>query len=543
MSSQKRVGNFILQEALGTGSFATVYRGVNPLDGESVAIKAITISRLTEEVAAALETEIRLQSGLSHPNIVKLLNVQRNQKYIFLTLELCSGGDLTSFVRRNGPLDEVTARRLMIDLAAGLKYLHDRNLAHRDIKPQNLLLSSSDISLARLRIADFGFARSLPAESLAHTLVGSPLYMAPELLSFKPYNTRADLWSVGVVLSEMLIGRPPFTGANPLDLLSHILANPWLQGTASGAAIAQNAHSCGGVLPEAVAERVSPACKAVLRGLLRAEPEFRMTHEQFFASEWLSLPAALGWPLQVEDTKYVPSDDETSSSRRAVATVDETVLSATVSLPSDITQRAAGHGDKPIVNDASANVSKMDGYSNGAVAKSIEWMQVSLDDVSCTPKAPATSHLLPSAHRSFAFVTACTCAAAKRLFDSTCVENSTNSLEFCGDFCSSCHVDNSDSCTLAELDLKLAELEKHIRTDVKSVFMNWDDASRSCIALPADALRSPCLSRPAPLHDSPRSAVYQWATWEDNSGRVIALNHEQEDADAWVLVAGDSPKP
>jgi hypothetical protein len=193
---------------------------------------------------------------------------------------------------------------------------------------QNLLLSSPDLSSASLLIADFGFARSLPPEALAQTLVGSPLYMAPELLAFKPYNTRADLWSVGVVLAEMLAGRPPFTGANPMDLLSHILANPWLHGTADAAALSGDAHSCGGLLPPEVADSVSPACKALLRGLLRVDPECRMQHEEFFASAWLTgAESSVGYAAALQAPPMKLSASVLSAPEAAGTGVDDGLIS------------------------------------------------------------------------------------------------------------------------------------------------------------------------------------------------------------------------
>lgn len=219
---------------------------------------------------------------------MRLYSVQRSKRYIFLTLEYCAGGDLSNLLRRAGPLDEDTCRRLMRDVVAALHYLHDRSLVHRDIKPQNLLLSGplSDPASA-VKVADFGFARSLPPAALASTLCGSPHYMSPELLAFKPYDSKADLWSVGVVLAELLTGRPPFTGANPLDLLRGITQNAWLQSSGDGSGGGE-VDTCGGVLPPAVAARTSAACKAVLRGLLRADPALRWSHEQLFAAAWFS---------------------------------------------------------------------------------------------------------------------------------------------------------------------------------------------------------------------------------------------------------------
>jgi len=155
------VGRWKLAEPLGAGAFATVYRGYDPVTLESVAIKSVSIAKLTEEVrthlmrfviivtrnrysqvASALEQEIALQRQLSTcPTIVRLYGVQRSKRYIFLTLEFCAGGDLSQLLRRVGPLNEQTCRRLVRNVAAALRHLHGSSLVHRDIKPQNLLLT------------------------------------------------------------------------------------------------------------------------------------------------------------------------------------------------------------------------------------------------------------------------------------------------------------------------------------------------------------------------------------------------------------------
>mmetsp|Transcript_2451 Transcript_2451/g.3258 ORF Transcript_2451/g.3258 Transcript_2451/m.3258 type:complete len:896 (+) Transcript_2451:713-3400(+) len=177
-----------------------------------------------------------------------MTQVQKTDQHFFLILEYCAGGDLQRLIRtrKSGRLTERLARRLMRDLTAGLKFLAGQQLIHRDIKPQNLLLtgpvpldeindpceteteeesrrrSSFPSNQFHLKIADFGFARHLKKASLADTLCGSPLYMAPEILQHRSYDNKADLWSAGTVLFEMIAGRPPFHGENHIDLLRNI---------------------------------------------------------------------------------------------------------------------------------------------------------------------------------------------------------------------------------------------------------------------------------------------------------------------------------
>ncbi|KAL3920324.1 MAG: hypothetical protein SGILL_003320 [Bacillariaceae sp.] len=308
----KVVAGFALQQRLGSGSFATVYKGIRiptsnvnsnkeqeTTEGEAstsqssepdtVAIKAIarTSEKLTKKVLQNLEIEISILRTYRHPNIVCMHNVQKTDRHFYLILEYCGGGDVQRLIRtrKNGRLSERLTRRLMRDLSAGLKFLWGQELIHRDIKPQNLLLTGAlpldevndpdatpeeeakrkqmnfPSAQYSLKIADFGFARHLQTASLAETLCGSPLYMAPEILQHHRYDAKADLWSVGTVLFEMIAGRPPFNGENHIDLLRNIQRKAVR-------------------LPPDV--RVSKACVNLLRLLLNRNPLSRAGFKEFF---------------------------------------------------------------------------------------------------------------------------------------------------------------------------------------------------------------------------------------------------------------------
>lgn len=210
----KTVAGYALQQRLGSGSFATVYKGVkvsSDIPGDDVvAIKAIarTSDKLTPKVLENLELEISILRQYRHPNIVCLHTVQKTERHFYLVLEYCGGGDVQRLIRtrKKGRLSEGLTRRLMRDLSKGLQFLWGQELIHRDLKPQNLLLTGPlpldevddeakmeaheeqrrqanfPSSQFALKVADFGFARRLQNSSLAETLCGSPLYMSPEVL-------------------------------------------------------------------------------------------------------------------------------------------------------------------------------------------------------------------------------------------------------------------------------------------------------------------------------------------------------------------------
>ncbi|PIM98920.1 MEKK [Handroanthus impetiginosus] len=223
------VGDYKVVKQIGIGSFSTVWQARHRVHGTEVAIKEIITARLDARLHERLKSEIIFLKRISHPNIIRLHDMIEESGKIYIVLEYCKGGDLSMYLRqRQGKIPEATAKHFMQQLAEGLKVLRDNNLIHRDLKPQNLLLSSNgDNSI--LKIADFGLARYLQPTGLAETLCGSPLYMAPEVMQQKKYDAKADLWSVGVILFQLVTGKTPFTGRSQFELLQNILKSTELQ--------------------------------------------------------------------------------------------------------------------------------------------------------------------------------------------------------------------------------------------------------------------------------------------------------------------------
>ncbi|THU83643.1 Pkinase-domain-containing protein [Dendrothele bispora CBS 962.96] len=304
---------YVVSTEIGKGSFATVYKGYHEDSRKQVAIKAVKREKLSPKLLDNLQSEIHILKALSHRHITKLIEIVRSDHYIYLVMEYCSGGDLTNYIKKRGRvetleyipspgaapkcyphpptggLDEIVVRSFLRQLARALKFLRHRNLIHRDIKPQNLLLNPAPPEeLARghplgvpiLKVADFGFARSLPNTMLAETLCGSPLYMAPEILAYKKYDAKADLWSVGAVLYETAVGRPPFRAQNHIELLKKIekssgIKFPDEDPTSSAA---KNGGGGSEALP------VPSDVKKLIRMLLKQKPAERASFDEFFGS-------------------------------------------------------------------------------------------------------------------------------------------------------------------------------------------------------------------------------------------------------------------
>ncbi|KAI0128471.1 Serine/threonine-protein kinase ATG1 [Xylariales sp. AK1849] len=309
-TSDNSIGQFIIGSEIGKGSFATVYVGKHQSTGSAVAVKSVELGRLNKKLKENLYSEIHILKKLRHPHIVCLHDCIESGSHINLVMEYCELGDLSLFIKKreklishpatcdmarkypsvpNAGLNEVVIRHFLQQLASALQFLRQGNFVHRDVKPQNLLLvpsvqyregnkearsilsASQDSlipargleSLPMLKLADFGFARVLPATSLAETLCGSPLYMAPEILRYERYDAKADLWSVGTVLYEMVSGKPPFRAANHVELLRKI----------------ENAEDQIKFSRDC---QVSSELKGLIRGLLKRNPVERMSFDNFF---------------------------------------------------------------------------------------------------------------------------------------------------------------------------------------------------------------------------------------------------------------------
>ena len=263
----QRLGKYLIKEEIGRGGFGVVSRGVHVDTGQQVAIKRIRLS-----AEANLESEIGILKRLKHKHIVRLFDVLRSQNNIYLVLEYCPSGDLRKLIGRGRGLQESQVRSFTRQLGEGLRYLRQNGIVHRDLKPGNILQARSSSGRDPvLKIADFGLARHMGPQSMAATWCGTPVYMAPEVLSAAKYSASADLWSVGVILHEMATGKRPFSAPNQVQLLRNI------QKTGRGLR-----------LSEEVRERLSDDLCDLIEALLRTNPKQRISFEDFFAHRFIT---------------------------------------------------------------------------------------------------------------------------------------------------------------------------------------------------------------------------------------------------------------
>ncbi|KAM3229516.1 hypothetical protein ACQJBY_060394 [Aegilops geniculata] len=224
----RRVGDYVLLRPIGSGAYSQVWLGKHVARGTEVAVKEIAMDRLSAKLRDSLLSEVDILRRITHPNIIALHDSIRDGGRIYLILEYCRGGDLYAYLLRHKRVPETVAKHFIRQLACGLQKLRESNVVHRDLKPQNILLVSNN-GTSILKIADFGFAKFLQPSGLAETLCGSPLYMAPEVMQAQKYDAKADLWSVGIILYQLVTGSPPFNGDSQIQLMKNILKSGQLR--------------------------------------------------------------------------------------------------------------------------------------------------------------------------------------------------------------------------------------------------------------------------------------------------------------------------
>jgi len=282
---------------LGKGGFARCYEVQDMETREVYAAKIVAKASIAKPRAhAKLKSEIAIHRSLNHDKVVKFYDHFEDSDYVYIILELCPNQTLNEFMRKrpNKRLSEPEAMFYVYDLIVALKYLHRRRVIHRDLKLGNLFLDAD----VRLKVGDFGLAAQLEHDSeRRRTICGTPNYIAPEILEGKHgHSYEVDIWSLGVILYTMIIGRPPFETSDVRTTYRRIRYNQYS-------------------FPDTV--NVSEQAKDLIHSILRTEPHSRLSLDEIIASPWFQGAQRLPPPMPTTVSAFSITPRVGSSSARS----------------------------------------------------------------------------------------------------------------------------------------------------------------------------------------------------------------------------------
>ncbi|XP_060124623.1 serine/threonine-protein kinase SIK3 isoform X2 [Zootoca vivipara] len=258
-----RIGYYEIERTIGKGNFAVVKLATHLVTRVKVAIKIIDKTQLDEENLKKIFREVQIMKMLCHPHIIRLYQVMETERMIYLVTEYASGGEIFDHLVAHGRMAEKEARKKFKQIVAAVHFCHCRNIVHRDLKAENLLLDAN----LNIKIADFGFSNIFTPGQLLKTWCGSPPYAAPELFEGKEYDgPKVDIWSLGVVLYVLVCGALPFDGSTLQNLRARVLSGKFR-----------------------IPFFMSTECEHLIRHMLVLEPSRRLSMEQICKHKWMKL--------------------------------------------------------------------------------------------------------------------------------------------------------------------------------------------------------------------------------------------------------------
>ncbi|XP_063913533.1 serine/threonine-protein kinase SIK2 isoform X3 [Zophobas morio] len=277
-----RVGFYDIERTIGKGNFAVVKLAKHRITKTEVAIKIIDKSQLDAGNLQKVYREVDIMKRLDHPHIIKLYQVMETKNMIYLVSEYASQGEIFDYIARYGRMTEDQARTKFWQILSAVEYCHNRNIVHRDLKAENLLLDSNN----NIKIADFGFSNYYTSGGLLSTWCGSPPYAAPEVFEGKKYTgPEIDIWSLGVVLYVLVCGALPFDGCSLQALRDRVLSGRFR-----------------------IPYFMSSDCESLIRKMLVLEPNKRYSISQIKKHRWMQVAVPPSLPHIIPASTTQPNE-------------------------------------------------------------------------------------------------------------------------------------------------------------------------------------------------------------------------------------------
>lgn len=305
-------------QRLGQGSYGVVIEATHNRSGKKWAIKKVNREKAGSSAVKLLEREVNILKQVNHEHIIHLEEVFETPKRMYLVTEVCEGGELSAILHRKKHLNENETRHVIHSLASAIAYLHKNDIVHRDLKLENILVknieNSSELDMKlNIKVTDFGLSvqkGGVGSDKMLQATCGTPMYMAPEVLSAHQYTQQCDTWSIGVIMYTLLSGAPPFV-ANSEEKLAELINRGELH------------------LDSSVLQKISDGAKDVLSRLLKVDPAHRITANELLDNPWVTGDTATQRPSNVLEMMKQWKDDLDG---------DEEGLNSNISLPSSVCQ-------------------------------------------------------------------------------------------------------------------------------------------------------------------------------------------------------------
>lgn len=252
---------------IGSGHYGIVRRAKLKIEPSKIyAVKSIEKKKLKGDITL-LKNELEMLRFTDHPNIIQFYEIYQDSINYHFVMEYCEGGDITTRVEKYGPMEEQLAKNIIFQVLYAINNLHTCGIIHRDIKPDNFLFKSKD-PLSVVKLIDFGLSKKFVTGNKMHTVLGTPYYVAPEVIDKKGYSEKVDLWSTGVMLYLLMAADFPFKGETHSELFEKIRRGEYnMQVTEQ-------------------LKAMSPVGRSLLRGLLEKNPETRLSAREALRHPW-----------------------------------------------------------------------------------------------------------------------------------------------------------------------------------------------------------------------------------------------------------------